>query len=296
MSLPLVSIVIPSYKTGHFETCLKSAIGQSYPNIEILVSDNCPTEEIRAICNKYSTHLIYQRNSALREQNVLTAMFAAKGQFIKPLFDDDVLHPFCIERMVTAMVMDPTTQLVFSASQVISVDNERTETRRPYEISGSLSARDLQRSMVLGMRNFVGEFSSIMFRRDRLWEVGRHLFRYHRHDCTLGLADIAAYFNLARDGKVFYIDEELSYFRHDERLGSNSNPGSNPNFGYCFSDYIDLLIESYDEGVITFEELEGMLPTVNDVSARLGGHFPMMLRSQERYNAVLAAHREGAPS
>ncbi|MET0268301.1 MAG: glycosyltransferase [Duganella sp.] len=295
MALPLVSIVIPSYKTGHFETCLKSAIGQSYPNIEILVSDNCPTEEIREICGKYSSHLIYQRNYALREQNVLTAMFAAKGQYIKPLFDDDVLHPFCIERMVTAMVMDPETQLVFSASQVISVDNQRTETRRPYEVSGSLSARDLQRSMVLGMRNFVGEFSSIMFRRDRLWEVGRHLFRYHQHDCTLGLADIAAYFNLARDGKVFYIDEELSYFRHDERLGSNSNPGSNPNFGYCFSDYIDLLIESHDVGVITFAELESMLPTVDDVSARLGRHFPMMLRSQERYNAVLAAHREGTP-
>jgi glycosyltransferase involved in cell wall biosynthesis len=291
-----VSIVIPSYKTSHFETCLKSALGQSYPNIEILVSDNCPTEAIKDMCAKYSGHLIYQRNSAIREQNVLTALFAAKGQLIKPLFDDDVLHPFCIERMVATMNMDPDIQLVFSASQVINVDNERTDTRRPYEASGSMPARDMQRSMVLGMRNFVGEFSSIMFRRERLWEIGRHLFKYHKHDCTLGLADVAAYFNLARDGKVFYIDEELSYFRHDRRLESNSNPNANPNFGYCFSDYIDLLIESCDIGIVAPEELEAMAPTVDDVAARLGGVFPMMATSQQRFHAVVAANREGAPS
>ena len=296
MSLPLVSIVIPSYKTSHFETCLRSALGQSYPNIEILVSDNCPTEAIKEICAKYSGHLIYQRNSAIREQNVLTALFAAKGQLIKPLFDDDVLHPFCIERMVATMNMDPEIQLVFSASQVINVDNERTDTRRPYEASGSMPARDMQRSMVLGMRNFVGEFSSIMFRRERLWEIGRHLFKYHNHDCTLGLADVAAYFNLARDGKVFYIDEELSYFRHDRRLESNSNPNANPNFGYCFSDYIDLLIESADIGIVAPEELAVMAPTVDDVAVRLGGVFPMMATSQQRFHAAVAANRERVPS
>ncbi|MYM70387.1 glycosyltransferase [Pseudoduganella sp. FT55W] len=289
MSLPLVSIIIPSYKTAHFEACLRSAIGQTYPNIEILVSDNCPTEEIKEICKRYSQNVIYQRNTAVREQNVLTAFFSAKGHLIKPLFDDDILHPFCVERMVAAMNMNPETQLVFSASQVINTDNERTETRRPYEASGAMSGRDMQRSMVLGMRNFVGEFSSIMFRRERLWQVGTKLFSYGTHDCALGLADVAAYFNLVRDAQVFYIDEELSYFRHDQRLNSNSNPNSNPNFGYCFSDYIDLLIESVDAGVVAREELFVMLPTVDDVAARLGQVFPMVLTSQQRYHAVLAS-------
>jgi len=40
---------------------------------------------------------------------------------------------------------------------------------------------------------------------------------------------------------------------HFERLASNSNsnPGANPNQGYCFSDYIDLLVASHVTGVIT---------------------------------------------
>jgi glycosyltransferase involved in cell wall biosynthesis len=288
MSFPLVSIVIPSYKAAHFEQCVRSAIGQTYPNIEIMVSDNCPTEDIKAVCARYP-QVIYQRNPAKREKNVLSAFYSGKGDLIKPLFDDDILHPFCIERMVATMNMDPEVQLVFSASQVINIDNERTETRRPYEASGSMPGRDMQRSMVLGMRNFVGEFSSIMFRRDRLWEVGpKRLFHYGSQDCTFGLADVAAYINLAGEGKVFYIDEELSYFRHDRRLESNSNPSSNPDFGYCFSDYIDLLVESQIAGVVGAEELRIVQSTVDDVSARLSGVFPMVGRSQQRYHAHLA--------
>lgn len=295
MSLPLVSIVIPSYKPGHFETCLRSALGQSYPNLEILVSDNCPTEEIHEICKKYAPHVIYQRNSALREQNVLSALFGAKGEFIKPLFDDDVLHPFCVERMVAAILMEPAVELVFSASQVISVQNQPTETRRPFKASGSLAAQNMMRSIVLSMSNFIGEFSSILFRRRRLWEVGNRLFHYHRHDCSLGLADIAAYFNLAGDGKVFYIDEELSYFRHDQRLQSNSNPGSNPNFGYCFSDYVDLLLQCAELGIVSPPELAAMQPQVDAAAVRFNTIFPMFAHAQQRYHAVLAqpAHPSG---
>lgn len=288
MSLPLVSIVIPSYKPGHFAQCLKSAIGQTYPRVEIMVSDNCPTEEIRDICAAYP-QVIYQRNSAVRAQNILGALYSAKGELVKPLFDDDILHPFCVERMVATMNMDPAVQLVFSASQVININNERTERRRPYEASGSMPGRDMQRSMVLGMRNFVGEFSSIMFRRQRLWEIGPlRLFQYGGHDCSTGLADIAAYFNLAASDKVFYIDEELSYFRHDQRLQSNSNPSINSDFGYCFSDYIDLLVESQVAGVVSADELRVMAPTVDDVSARLGAVFSMVGRSQRRYHDHLA--------
>lgn len=289
MSLPLVSIVIPSYKASHFEQCVRSAVGQTYPNIEIMVSDNCPSEDIKHVCARYP-QVIYQRNPAKRDKNVLSAFYSGKGDLIKPLFDDDILHPFCVERMVATMNMDPEVQLVFSASQVINIDNERTETRRPYQASGSMPGRDLQRSMVLGMRNFVGEFSSIMFRRDRLWDIGaKRLFHYGSQDCTFGLADVAAYFNLVGADKVFYIDEELSYFRHDQRLESNSNPNSNPDFGYCFSDYIDLLIESQIAGVVGSEELAIMLPTVDDVAARLSDVFPMVARSRQRYHDHLAA-------
>lgn len=289
MSLPLVSIVIPSYKPSHFEQALRSAIGQTYLNTEIMVSDNCPTNEIRDICARYPG-VIYQRNPAKGTVNVLSSFYSGKGELVKPLFDDDLLHPFCVERMVSVMNMDPAIELVFSASQVITSDNQPKESRRPYQASGSMPGRDMQRSMALGMRNFVGEFSSVMMRRQRLWEIGwKDLFRIGYHDFGPGLADLAGYINLAANGQSFYIDEELSYFRHDPRLASNSNPTANPNFGYCFSDYIDLLVVSHQQGVISDAELRGMDLQVATVTAQLGSWFPQMAPAHQRYRDYVAA-------
>jgi glycosyltransferase involved in cell wall biosynthesis len=287
MHLPKVSIVIPSYKPEYFEQCLRSAIGQTYPNTEILVSDNCRTEAIRDICARFPG-VIYQRNSAIREANVLAAFYSGKGELIKPLFDDDILHPFCIERMVAALQDRPDVELVFSASQVIDAANRRIETRRPYEASGSMSGRDLQRDMTLGMRNFVGEFTTILFRRDTLWNIGpKALFAVGPHDCTHGLADVAAYINLAAGGAAFYVDEELSYFRRDPALQSNSNPNANPNFGYCFSDYIDLLPAGHATGVVTADELRATRAQVHGVFESLRGVFAQIPPAYERYLAYL---------
>ena len=124
--LPTVGIIIPSYKPDHFEQSLRSALGQTYQNIEICVSDNCPTDAIREICARYPM-VIYQRNVATREQNVLTSVYGAKGHYIKPLFDDDLLHPFCVQRMVEAAEGFPDVGLVFSASSVIDIDNRRIQ-------------------------------------------------------------------------------------------------------------------------------------------------------------------------
>lgn len=290
MSLPKVSIIIPSYKPQHFEMCLRSAVGQSYLNTEILVSDNCPTEEIRDICARYAHNgVIYQRSTVYREQNVNAALAGAKGDYIKPLFDDDLLHPFCIERMVAAMQPRPEVELVFSASQVINSDNERIETRRPYEASGTLSGLDVHRRVTLGMENFIGEFTTVMFRRQTMWDIGLHrMFKMGDHDFLTGLADLIAYLNLTKNGSMFYIDEELTYFRKDPRLQSNSNPTSNPFFGNCFSDYIDLLRVSLDAEAINADEYRSMHPQVDAVFLRLNNLFPQVGEARERYLAKLA--------
>jgi glycosyltransferase involved in cell wall biosynthesis len=295
MTPPKVSIVIPSYKKDHFEPCLKSAIGQSYLNTEILVSDNCPSESIHDICLKYP-NVIYQRSSALRVDNILSSFYSGKGEYIKPLFDDDILHPFCVERMVAVMESDPSVEMVYSASEIINAGNNRQETRRPYKASGSLIGRELARQMALGMCNPIGEFTTIMMRRKKIWDIGAsQFFKISRHDFSLGLADVAAYINLMKDGKAFYIDEELSYFRRDIDLMSNSNPVSNPNFGYCFSDYIDLITALYEQAMISKVELMASEKMVLNVTQQLGAIFPQVIASCLEFQTYLrhiAEHTE----
>lgn len=139
------------------------------------------------------------------------------------------------------------------------------------------------------MENFIGEFTTVMFRRQTMWDVGLHqLYKMGDHDFLTGLADLIAYLNLTKDGSMFYIDEELTYFRKDPRLQSNSNPTSNPFFGNCFSDYIDLLRVSLDAQIISSDEYRSMHPQVDAVFLRLNNLFPQVGEARERYLARMA--------
>nr|WP_315254284.1 glycosyltransferase family A protein [uncultured Duganella sp.] len=288
MTSPLVSILIPSYKASHFEQCLRSALGQTYLNIEILVSDNCPTEDIRDICRKFP-QVIYQRNPEKGNHNIMSSLFSGKGTYLKPLFDDDLLHPFCIERMVTAMSLHPEIELVFSASQIIDSDNLRVQTRRPFPSSGIMAGAQLYRMLAMGPINVVGEQSSIMFKRRRLWDIGAsNLFTMAGHDFGYGLADVAFYCNLSRDSQAYYIDEELTYFRRDPRHPSNSNPAANPNYGLCLSDGIDLALSAHQEQVMSTEDLLACRPAISKLMADAGHQFTQLPPAHQRFQDRLA--------
>jgi glycosyltransferase involved in cell wall biosynthesis len=264
MTSPKVSIVIPSYKVEHFEQCLRSAIAQTYPNIEIIVSDECPTEEIRTICARFPG-VVYQRNvykgppnSQKGTHNIISSLYSAKGDYIKPLFDDDLLHPFCVERMVTALNSTSIVQLVFAASQVISISNERLKIRRPFQQNSVMAGQEVLRNLILSV-NFIGELSCVMFRRDRLWEISpNNLFKISDYDCSRGLWDVATYCNLTEGGVALYMDEELIFFRKDPLLMSNSNPLSNPGLRQCRVDSLGLLSVVHRMGRISTEELLGL--------------------------------------
>ena len=54
-SQPLVSIITPTYnRPEYLKVALESAVGQTYRNIEIIVSDNCSLENPQAIVESFN--------------------------------------------------------------------------------------------------------------------------------------------------------------------------------------------------------------------------------------------------
>lgn len=242
-SYPNVDIAIPAYKPNFFEQSLKSAIGQTYPHIKIYVSDDCPTDEIQKICAKYPQVEYFKNHTPGGLNNIVNSIERGTSQLIKPLFDDDILHPFCVERMVKSI--DPLEEigLIFSASAHIDINNNKTHLRRPFTENKKISNVDLQRGMILETRNYIGEFSTVLFRR-RNFELfpGMNLFKFQDEFFLKGLSDVVAFWNLTTSNSAFYIDEELSYFRTGDEHQSNSNIKTNPNFKFAVTDWIDLAI------------------------------------------------------
>ena len=104
----LVSIVMPSYNTAEYITeSIKSVLAQTYTNWELIIVDDCSTDNtdiivnaflsdtrIRYIKNDKNSGAAVSRNRALRE---------AKGKWIAFLDSDDLWHPQKLEKQIAFM-------------------------------------------------------------------------------------------------------------------------------------------------------------------------------------------------
>ncbi len=253
---PLVSILIPAFKPRWFEQALCSAIAQDYPEKEILVFDNCPSEEIREICDKYPM-VRYWRNPNTRLQNIVDITAASRGRYIKHLFDDDLLEPSCVSELVAALEARPEARLAFAASWMIDENSQRLGIRQQVETPVPVHCYDgnaICRALARDCGNMIGEFSSVLIDGPWLRENVQRLIRAEAsHKDLVGLCDVAFFMNASAGRPVPFVNKPLTSFRMNRE--SNSNPERNPDYLFVITDW-RLVIEEADAlGVLTREDL-----------------------------------------
>ena len=145
---PKVSICIPTYNGEAFiEETIKSAIAQTYPNIELIVSDDGSTDRTIAIAQSFQSQttadfrIILHRNYGL-SQNWNFCISQATGEYIKFLFQDDLLEPECIEKMVAVAQQNSEIGMVFSPRGITIAEDES----HPILRKASQSIKDLHKS------------------------------------------------------------------------------------------------------------------------------------------------------
>lgn len=101
---PLVSICIPTYNGARWlDDALQSALAQDYRPIEIVVVDDASTDESLRILTDVRDPLlrvVRNRERLGLQRNLDRAVGLAKGQWIKFLFQDDMIAPECVSRMM----------------------------------------------------------------------------------------------------------------------------------------------------------------------------------------------------
>ena len=93
---PLVTIAIPTYNRAdnYFPWALRSALSQTYSNIEIIVSDNCSTDGTQALVTAIKDPRIryFRHDPGIGQKNNYNFCFGqAKGSYVLLLHDDDVI-------------------------------------------------------------------------------------------------------------------------------------------------------------------------------------------------------------
>ena len=109
MKKKLVSICIPTYNGGEFiEETLKSIVGQTYKNIEIIIGDNASTDDTCEIVEKYQkkdSRIKYYKNEInlglFANCNKLISM--STGEYVGIYHSDDVYDLKIIEKEVDVL-------------------------------------------------------------------------------------------------------------------------------------------------------------------------------------------------
>lgn len=105
-----VSVIIPVYNVAPFiESCLSSVFMQTYTDIEVLLIDDCGTDESMAIVYRMLTQysgnikcrIIKHENNRGLSAARNTGIDAATGEYLYFLDSDDEIVPYCIERLLS---------------------------------------------------------------------------------------------------------------------------------------------------------------------------------------------------
>lgn len=120
---PLVSIIITSYNRAHYiEEAIKSAVMQNYTNLEIIISDNCSSDESGEIFKKYSDNkkvkvFINDTNIGMIP-NFKLATERASGEYITYLSSDDYFtDEKFISKCINAIKNNRKVVIVFSKNE-----------------------------------------------------------------------------------------------------------------------------------------------------------------------------------
>lgn len=126
---PLVSICIPTYNSAEYlRESLDSIVNQTYPNKEIIISDNASTDETEKIAKEYmEKHKVkYYRNEKNigAEANFSRCVELANGEYIAVFHSDDLYLPDMVKKQVEAFQKSPTIGAVFTMASLINSKNK----------------------------------------------------------------------------------------------------------------------------------------------------------------------------
>lgn len=131
--LPLVTIGIPMYNVEKYiEKSLLSALGQTYPNIEILIVDDCSTDaSVDVVRRLQQSHPFGQRvNLIVQPSNrgvseARNAVLAnARGKYLYFMDSDDFIEPYTIERMLQEAEENESDVVIASSKTLDTYDGQ----------------------------------------------------------------------------------------------------------------------------------------------------------------------------
>lgn len=209
-NFPLVSIICLSYNHEDYVVeALNSVINQTYPNIELLIADDCSTDNSVEIIQNWLQHHPKVHFSVNEKNLGNTKTFnqlakKAKGDYIIDLAADDVLLPNCVEKQVSTFQNSNFSNLGIVYGNLIEIDENGSSLRNYYTEEDHPESGDIYK-MVIGRTTKICSVSS-MVKKSVFEKLGFY-------DEKLAYEDLDLWIRASREFDFEYINEVLAYKR-----------------------------------------------------------------------------------
>jgi glycosyltransferase involved in cell wall biosynthesis len=210
---PEVSVCIPAYRASEIlPATLRSVIAQDHPSFEVVVIDNASGDGTDRAARRFTSDprvRFYGFSEYLGlADNWRRAMDLCRGDFVKLVCADDLIHPTALRKQAAVLREDPSVSLVASRRHLI--DGEGYVLARSsglHQLTGRHTANDVARQIVSFGINPIGEPGSAMFRRADYEAVGgwdpQRVFNM----------DIDLFLRILSRGDLVGLKESLAAFR-----------------------------------------------------------------------------------
>lgn len=131
---PTVSIVINNYNYGRFiGDAIRSALSQTYSEVEIIVVDDGSTDESREVIASFGNAIMPCLQANGGQTSALNAgLSASKGDWVCLLDSDDMFLPEKVEKIVALSATYPTAGMIAHDLRYCSEDGQPIEYAQPY--------------------------------------------------------------------------------------------------------------------------------------------------------------------
>lgn len=284
MELPLVSILIPTYnRPNTLKIALDSALEQTYPNIEIVISDDSTDNRTQDMLAHYLA--LYPKKIKYHKSpqesfldNWCKCFELATGEYINYLMDDDIFHKEKIEKMIYFFNEFENIKLVTSYRQTIDVDGNFLRpiraTAKLFDETRIMDGKALGDIALSSCLNIIGEPTTVLFRKKDI----DNPFRAYKGKQYKLISDLTTWLSLLSKGKAVYMPESLSYFRlHPDQIKLKDNK--------VFSEWLDVMIASREDGFLSTNEL--FKAALNSYRQRVEG-YPQFTDDIKRIETILS--------
>ena len=212
---PLVSIGIPTYNraNSYLNHALRSAVNQTYKNIEIIVSDNCSADDTETVVKEFNDSRIRfyrQKENIGPLRNCNFCLEQSRGKYFLLLLDDDLVDDDFVSICVAAIKCHTEPGIVLAGARVI--DSEGKVLSSAHNKLGGYSTAEF----ILGWfdRKVPLYLCSTLFNTERLKQLGGFHSKTNRYDDAVATVQLAAKY-----GRIDVFDAKASYRRHGDSIG-----------------------------------------------------------------------------